>query len=93
MSDRAAGIIEHWYKRKSQKKDYTVGIITVVHTFGQDMKFNPHIHALVTEGALDKFNVWKPVSYIPYEYLRKANVNTLQISDITHITHITHITR
>jgi len=26
----------------------------------------------VTEGALDKYNVWKPVGYIPYEYLRKA---------------------
>lgn len=72
ISDKDAGVIEHWYKKQSQKKDYTVGIITVVHTFGRDMKFNPHIHALVTEGALDKFNVWKPVKYIPYEYLRKA---------------------
>lgn len=72
LSDKVADVIEYWYKKKSKTKDYKVGIIAVVHTFGRDMKFNPHVHALVTEGALDKFNVWKQVSYIPYEYLRKA---------------------
>lgn len=72
LSDKVADVIEYWYKKKSKAKDYKVGIIAVVHTFGRDMKFNPHVHALVTEGALDKFNVWKPVSYIPYKYLRKA---------------------
>lgn len=72
LSDKAAEVIEYWYKKQSKTKEYTVGIIAVVHTFGRDMKFNPHVHALVTEGAMDKFNVWKPVNYIPYEYLRKA---------------------
>ncbi|MDA8334486.1 MAG: transposase [Peptococcaceae bacterium] len=45
--------------------------MAVVYTFGGALGFNPHIHALVTEGALDRFNQWKPVSFIPYEYLRK----------------------
>jgi len=72
MSDRVAGLIERWYKQRNKSLDYRVGIITVVHTFGRDLKFNPHIHVLVTEGALDKYNVWKSVGYIPYEYLRKA---------------------
>lgn len=72
MSDKAAGVIDYWYKQQNRVRNYEVGIITVVHTFGRDLKFNPHIHALVTEGALDKYNVWKPVKYIPYEYLRKA---------------------
>lgn len=72
ISDRVAGVIEHWYKERSKEKDYEVGIITVVHTFGRDMKFNPHIHALITEGAIDKYNIWKPIKYISYEYLRKA---------------------
>jgi hypothetical protein len=48
------------------------GVITVVHTFGRSLDFNPHIHALVTEGALDKDKKWKEVKYIPYDYLRKA---------------------
>ena len=49
------------------------GIITVIHTFGRDLKFNPHIHALVTEGALDNRNEWvSSGGYIPYDYLRKS---------------------
>lgn len=48
------------------------GVITVVHTFVRSLDFNPHIHALVTEGALDKDNKWKEIKYIPYEYLRKT---------------------
>ena len=34
---------------------YEVGIITTIHTFETDLGFNPHVHALVTEGAIDKF--------------------------------------
>ncbi|WP_079933519.1 transposase [Carboxydocella sp. ULO1] len=43
-----------------------------MHTFGRDLKFNPHVHVLVTEGAIDKNKIGKGVSFIPYEYLRKA---------------------
>ncbi|MBO0961654.1 transposase [Neobacillus sp. MM2021_6] len=32
----------------------------MIHTFGQDLKFNPHIHALVTEGVIDIRNEWAP---------------------------------
>lgn len=39
---------------------------------GRDLGFNPHVHALVTEGAIDKFKNWKEVGYIPYDYLRKS---------------------
>ena len=28
------------------------GLITVIHTFGRDLKWNPHIHALVSLGVL-----------------------------------------
>lgn len=72
LSDGVAEVIQYWYRNKAKGKGYEVGIITTVHTFGRDMGFNPHIHALVTEGAIDKFKNWKEVGYIPYEYLRKS---------------------
>ena len=72
LSDNAAAVIQYWYREKARRKGYEVGIIAVVHTFGRDLKFNPHIHALVTEGAIDKNKLWKEVGFIPYEYLRKA---------------------
>jgi hypothetical protein len=72
LSDGVAEVIQYWYRNKAKRKGYEVGIITTVHTFGRDMSFNPHVHALVTEGALDKHKNWKDVGYIPYEYLRKS---------------------
>lgn len=72
LSDNAAAVLQYWYREKARKKEYEVGIIAVVHTFGRDLKFNPHIHALVTEGAIDKNKQWKEVGFIPYEYLRRA---------------------
>lgn len=72
LSDCAAQVIQHYYEKKNKSLEYQVGIIAVVHTFGRDMKFNPHIHALATEGALDKNKNWKSVGYIPYDYLRKS---------------------
>ena len=43
---------------------YEVGLIAVVHTFESDLKSNSHIHALFTEGGIDKNNKgFKKVSY------------------------------
>lgn len=72
LSKMVADVIQYWYKKQSKKRQLEVGVITVIHTFGRDLKWNPHIHALITEGAIDKHKEWKAVSYIPYEYLRKS---------------------
>lgn len=72
MSDGIYQLICYWYEKKGKSQKYMPGVITVVHTFSRSLDFNPHIHALVTEGALDKDNKWKAVKYIPYDYLRKA---------------------
>lgn len=41
--------IQSWTKETGS---YIPGIYIVVHTFGSDIKFNPHLHALVTAGGL-----------------------------------------
>lgn len=72
LMDGVRDVINYWYQ-KHLKKSYEVGIICVVHTFGRDMKWNPHVHALITEGAIDQNNKWfKSINYIPYSYLRKS---------------------
>lgn len=35
------------------------GMISVLHTFGSDMKYHLHIHALITFGGVDKNGLWK----------------------------------
>lgn len=42
-----------------------------MHTFGRDLKWNPHIHMLLTEGASGNKTIWKRVSHIPFNMLRK----------------------
>jgi len=72
LSKQVAEVFQYHYQKRSKKRNLKVGVITVIHTFGRDLKFNPHIHALVTEGALDHRNEWVPSEYIPYEFLRKS---------------------
>ena len=55
------------------------GIISIIHTFGYDLKWNPHVHLIVTEGGLTSNNNWKSRSwnrkkhkqpYISFSFLR-----------------------
>jgi len=40
-----------WFKIKHDLKP---GIVSVLHTFGSDLKYHPHVHMLVTAGGLDQ---------------------------------------
>lgn len=72
LQDAVYRVVSSYYQNKV-KGSHEVGLIAVVHTFGSDLKWNPHIHALFTEGGIDKNNKWfKKVSHIPYKYLRKS---------------------
>ena len=54
-----------------KKEKFVPGIVAVIHTFGRDLKWNPHLHMLVTEGAMGEITAWKRVDFLPYEMLRK----------------------
>lgn len=71
LIESAAEVLKSIITDKKKKLKLTPGIIIVVHTFGKDLKFNPHIHALVTEGGLDKNGDWQAVTYFSYEALRR----------------------
>ena len=38
----------------------TPGIISILHTNGQDLTFHPHIHCIVSGGGVDKAGQWVP---------------------------------
>lgn len=71
LIDSAAAVLKSIIQEKKKRLQLTPGIIMVVHTFGGDLKFNPHIHALVTEGGLDKNGDWQAITYFSYEALRR----------------------
>jgi len=42
------------------------GIVVVLHTYGKDMKFNPHLHCLVTEGGFKNNGIWVDMNHFPF---------------------------
>ena len=48
-----------WFKDKYKSQNYIPGIIAVLHTYGRNMKWHPHIHTIVTEGAMGNLNIFK----------------------------------
>ncbi len=65
--------------KKSAKKflKLTKGIskpafICVLHTFGRDLKFNPHFHVIVAEGGFKNDGSFKKVKYFNYKGLRAS---------------------
>ncbi|MEW6663132.1 MAG: IS91 family transposase [Bacillota bacterium] len=50
------------------------GFFCILHTWGQDLHYHPHIHAVVMAGGLTKLNKWKSSSkefFIPVKVLSK----------------------
>lgn len=45
----------------------TPGRIAVVQTFGDDLGWHPHVHALVTRGGWDRAGTWVPVPFVDGE--------------------------
>jgi hypothetical protein len=48
-----------------------VGVIVILHPFGKDMKFQPHLHLIITEGGFDKAGNFVRKDFIPAEGFRK----------------------
>ena len=64
----SSSTIISWVK---SKKYYLPGIAMILHTFGRDLKFNPHIHMLVTCGGLSlNYDKWVNSFFIPEKALK-----------------------
>jgi hypothetical protein len=55
-----------------QRRRILAGAIVVLHPFGRDLCFKPHIHILVTEGGFDRRNSFVHQRFIPARALRKT---------------------
>ncbi len=55
----------------NKSENFMPGIVAVIHTFGRNFKWNPHVHVLVTEGGAGKKTAWRNINYFHYESLRK----------------------
>ena len=64
-------------RKKKKKSSLTPGFICTLHSYGRDLKWNPHLHLICTEGGMDENHVYRAVSYINYESLRKSFMRQL----------------
>ncbi|MNN34867.1 putative transposase [compost metagenome] len=74
-----------WFKQQSKLEQFVPGIIATLHTFGRDLKWNTHIHMLVTEGAMGRKTDWKVFNHFPYDMLRKRFMTKLLFELSLHI--------
>ena len=60
------------FSKLNKSENFTPGFICVLNTFGRDLKWNPHIHALISEGGAGKFTPWRPITHFDFDFLRLA---------------------
>jgi hypothetical protein len=53
------------------KRDIKVGAIVVLHPFGKDINFKPHLHLIITEGGFDLNKDFVKDYFIPADTFRK----------------------
>lgn len=66
-----------WFHKLNKSEAFTPGFISTLHTFGRDLKWNPHIHMILTEGASGNHTVWRTIKHIPFTMLRRRWQATL----------------
>lgn len=67
-----ANVVSHMFFKINKSMNFTLGYIMVLHTFGRDLKWNPHIHCLISEGGYNDNGVWHNITHFNYTYLRNA---------------------
>jgi hypothetical protein len=72
LSDCAANTVQRTVRIRAKKRELEAGVVAVIHTFGRDLKWNPHVHLIVTEGGLGNDHIWTEIKFFSYEQLRKS---------------------
>lgn len=67
-----SSVVSRMFFKLNKSMNFTQGFIMVLHTFGRDLKRNPHIHCLLSKGGYSDNGIWRKVSHFNYIYLRNA---------------------
>ncbi len=65
-------VVSRMFFKTNKSMNFTPGFIMVLHTFGRDLKWNPHIHCLISEGGYSDNGLRRDINIYPYSYLRNA---------------------
>ena len=70
-------VISRMFFKINKSQRFTPGFICVLHTFGRDLKWNPHIHCLLSEGGAGTSIPWRKVDHFNHRLLRDSFQTTL----------------
>lgn len=76
---KAASItVNYWIKDKYKKKDLIPAYVSILHTFGRSLCFNPHIHMILLDGGIsNKCNEFVKINFFSYPSFRKRFMKVL----------------
>ncbi|MUB67167.1 IS91 family transposase [Hungatella hathewayi] len=72
LFDAVRSVVLRMFHKINQSQSFTPGFVCVLHTFGRDLKWNPHIHCLVSEGGAGRTITWRKISHFNFSFLRHA---------------------
>ena len=72
LFEAVQSVIMRLFHKDNKAEKFTPGFILVLHTFGRDLKWNPHIHCLISEGGIGNSGLWRPKTHFNYKFLRNA---------------------
>ena len=70
--DSAIDTCNDYFPKLMRKHKAQVGIIVIFHPFGKDMKFQPHLHLIITEGAFDRAGRFIKQEFVPARKFAKT---------------------
>lgn len=74
--EAASITIKYWFKIKYKKQNLTPAYISVLHTYGRSLVWNPHIHMILLDGGISKTGMVK-VDFFAYSSFRKRFMKVL----------------
>ena len=74
--DAASITIKYWFKEKYKKNKLTPAFISILHTYGRSLIWNPHIHMILLDGGVSKTGLIK-VDFFSYSSFRKRFMKVL----------------
>ena len=67
-----SSVVTRMFHKDNKTELFTPGFICVLHTFGRDLKWNPHIHCLISEGGVGNSLHWRHKKHFNYRLLRDS---------------------
>lgn len=67
-----SSVVLRMFHKDNKTESFTPGFISVLHTFGRDLKWNPHIHCLISEGGLGNRGHWRSKTHFNYKLMRDS---------------------